>query len=361
MIFNLAGKFIRETFTFDNKVLEPVQSFCYLGVDIKCSGTMKHAMNVLNDKGCKALRPLLCAIARFNIPVKTSIRLFHTYISSILLYNTEHLSTLSDKELTKCDNDFFFSHTSKSKIDITHRKLLKFILGVSRSSPNLAIYGETGETPISMKSYRLTLNFWHRVTNLPNTSLAKKALLENIDLRSNWIITIEKLINIFNLADKIGNHEKFKKATKFAVEIGFQKWWKKSLNDPDVSRLLFYRKIKSEFGMESYLEIPGFEQRRHISKLRCSDHVLEIEKGRHQRGNIRTLRSERICTLCKNGQVEDEEHFLIKCGIYNSLRTKYKFEQFTEALVFFSEENLSTLGKYLIEAFITREKIIKNE
>ena len=111
MVFNLAGKFIRDTFTLDNKILEPVQSFCYLGVDIKCSGTVKHAMNVLNDKGSKALRHLLCAIARFNIPVKTSIRLFHTYISPILLYNTENLSTLTDNELTKFDKDFiFFRH-----------------------------------------------------------------------------------------------------------------------------------------------------------------------------------------------------------------------------------------------------------
>ena len=217
MVFNQPGTFLRDTFTLNGETLEPVQSFCYLGFDIKCSGTVKHVMNTLNDKGNKALRPLLCAIARFNIPVKTSIRLFHTYVSPILLYNTENWSTLSDKGLQKFDKDFLFSETSTSKIDITHRKLLKYILGVSRSCPNLAIYGETGEIPISMKSYRLTLNFWHRVTNLPNTSLAKKALLENIGLRTNWIRTIEKLINTFNLADKIGNHNKFKNVTKHAI------------------------------------------------------------------------------------------------------------------------------------------------
>ena len=94
---------------------------------------------------------------------------------------------ISDNELAKFDNDFIFSNTSTSIINITHRKFLNFTMGVSRSCPNLAIYGETGETPISMRSYRLTLNFWHRVTNLPITSLAKKALLENIALRTNWI------------------------------------------------------------------------------------------------------------------------------------------------------------------------------
>ena len=222
MIFNHTGKFIRDTFTLSDKVLEPVQNFCYLGVDIKCSGTVKHAMNVLNDKGCKALRPLLRVISKFNIPVKTSLKLFHTYISPIILYNTENLSTLTEKELTKFDENSIFSNTLASKIDITHRKLLKFVLGVSRSCPNLAIYGETGEIPLSMKSYRLTLNFWHRITNLPDSSLAKMALLENISLRTNWIKTIEKLIDTLNLADKIDNHSKFTKATKYALENGYQ-------------------------------------------------------------------------------------------------------------------------------------------
>ena len=41
-------------------------------LDIKYSGTMKHAINILNDEGNKTLRPLLCAIARFNILVKIS-------------------------------------------------------------------------------------------------------------------------------------------------------------------------------------------------------------------------------------------------------------------------------------------------
>ena len=175
--------------------------------------------------------------------------------------------------------NLIFSKISTSKIDTTYRKFLKFILGVSKSCPNHAIYGETGEIPISMKSYRLTLNFWHRVSNLPNTSLAKMALLENINLRTNWIKTIEKLINTLNLADKIENHKIFKKATKTALENGFQKWWETLHNGSGNSRLIFYMKIKSEFRMENYLKIPGVQLRRHISKLRCSDHVLEIEKG----------------------------------------------------------------------------------
>ena len=140
--------------------------------------------------------------------------------------------------------------------------------------PNPGSLWRTGEIPISLKSYRLTLNYWHRVTNLPDTLLLKKALLENIELRTNWIITIEKLISALNVADKIEDFPKFKEAVKRAIKDGFLDYWTNSL--------AFYKKVKTEFGMESFLGKLNFEQRRAITKLRCSDHVLEIENGRHK-------------------------------------------------------------------------------
>ena len=351
MIFNPTGKFLQNRFNLNNENLEAVQSFCYLGFDVKCSGIVKHAMNILCDKANKALRPLLGAIAKFRIPVKTSIRLFHTYISPILLYNAENWATLSNQKLLNFNPDSILVDTSSSKIDIIHRKLLKFVLGVSKSCPNLAIYGETGEIPLSLKSYRLTLNFWHRVTSLPETTLVRKALLENIVLRTNWITTVEKLIGSLNLTDKIGNHENFKKATKTAIEKTYLKFWENELGNPNLSRLLFYKKIKDEFKFENYLEMYNFENRKATTKIRCSDHCLEIEKGRHK--NI--PRVERICKVCDKSEIETEEHFLQKCKKYDPLRNKYNINPFVTVNELFHNINQQNLGKYLFEAMVLRE------
>ena len=132
-------------------------------------------------------------------------------------------------------------------------------------------------------------------------------------------------------------------------------FWTNSLKDPSLARLLVYKKLKTEFKMENYIDTVGFEHKRAIAKLRSSDHALEIEKGRHKE----TLRPERTCKLCNNGQVEDEEHFLLSCNIYNALRTKYNVGHFTVAHEFFNDANYITLGKYLIEAFTTRDEIIR--
>ena len=51
-------------------------------------------------------------------------------------------------------------------------------------------------------------------------------------------------------------------------------------------------------------------------KLRTSAHKLAIEGGRY----LNIPKHERICTACNSGEGEDEEHFLLNCSLYKSLR-----------------------------------------
>ena len=352
MIFNQTGKFHKTYFTLDGKQLEPVQTFCYLGFDLKSSGTVKHAMNILNDKAKKALQPLLCTFARFNLPVKTSLKLFNTFISPIILYNVENWAILSDRKLLKFTDTTVFNETGDTKTDIIHRKVLKFILGVSKSCPNFATYGETGEIPLSLKGYKLMLNFWFRLSHLPDNNLAKKALIENVNLRTNWIKTIEKLLNCLKLTEFVDNRNQFELASKKSIHSLYKTYWKNKIDDPNLVRLQLYKSIKDELKMEEYLQMSDFEARRLITKIRCSDHKLEIEKGRH----LNIPREERICKICTAGEVENEQHFLITCQAYNHLKIKYKIYNFDIHNLLKTVEP-DILGNYLIESFREREKI----
>ena len=111
----------------------------------------------------------------------------------------------------------------------------------------------------------------------------------------------------------------------------------------------FYRQIKKEFGFEKYLNIANFTKRKAIIKLRCSDHQLAIEKGRH----MKIPREERLCKLCGNTNIETEEHFLIQCKFYECLKVKQGVTFILEDL--FNNENLVKLGEYLITAFDKRK------
>ena len=352
MIFNTSGKLIKKYFYIDGKPLEPVQSFCYLGFDVKASGTVKHAMNILYEKANKAMRPLFHTIARFNLPVKTSLRIFHAYIEPIALYNAENWIQFTDKEIEKFSSNSLLQTLSTGKPDILHRKFLKYVLGTSASCPNMTVYGDTNEQPLSMKAFRLMINFWHRVTNLPDSTLVKKALLENIHLRTNWIKTVEKLLGDLSLTGNIDETtHKFKEKTRKAMEKRFSEYWNRVVNE-DTARLLFYKSIKSEQGFEPYLNIPNFEDRKSIARLRCSNHPLHIEQGRHRN----TPRENRLCKLCPSKRVETEEHFLTECTFFNRYRPNYDLKNPDDAKNMMNNTDPTVLGKYLTEAFSERKK-----
>ena len=86
------------------------------------------------------------------------------------------------------------------------------------------------------------------------------------------------------------------------------------------NKLRFYKFFKTSFGKEPYLNyIKDFKLRKNLTKIRCSDHILEIEVGRHK--NLKV--EERICKLCSGGEVESELHFLEQCPAYTNLRKHY--------------------------------------
>ena len=296
------------------------------------------------------MRPLLCAISRFNIPVKTSISLFHTYVAPIILYSVENCLSLSDRNLQSFTEDTILKDTNNSPINNIHKKILKYVLGVNKSSPNISVMGETGEIPLSIKAYRLMINYWHRIRELPEETLVKKALLENTTLRTNWIRTIEKVMNMFEITFT-EHSKKFKATTKNSCEIKYVKHWDHNLKNSPIPRLDFYRNVKVSFGYEQYLDITNIEWRKCIAKLRCSSHVLQVEKGRH----INQPREQRLCRLCNLDEIETEEHFLLRCTLYNHLRTKYNMNVNLDSNGLITNTQPYDLGQYISEAFNTRK------
>jgi hypothetical protein len=75
------------------------------------------------------------------------------------------------------------------------------------------------------------------------------------------------------------------------------------------NQLFLYNKIKTNYIIEPFIENSNFENRKLIVKMRISDHVLEIERGRYNRIN----REQRMCRQCHLNVIEDEEHFFFHC------------------------------------------------
>ena len=174
MIFNQSGRIEKKVFNINGSPIDTVNRFCYLGLDFCPSGTMTHGIDTLNNKSKKAMRPLKTALAKFDIPTKFAKNMFHTYISPILLYNVETWGKLTKKQLQRYTHSYPLEATDENQTDIIHRSYFKYLLGLSKTAPNATVYGETSEIPQSLKGHRLVLNYWKRVSQLPDRYLAKK-------------------------------------------------------------------------------------------------------------------------------------------------------------------------------------------
>ena len=109
--------------------------------------------------------------------------------------------------------------------------------------------------------------------------------------------------------------------------------------------------MKNSLEFEDYLNLEDFDKRKTIAKLRCSNHSLEIEKGRHRK----IERPERLCKQCNGGNIETEKHFLLECSKYDILRQKYDLTELNTVQQLMHDTPKDILGEYLIEAFSVRE------
>ena len=79
-----------------------------------------------------------------------------------------------------------------------------------------------------------------------------------------------------------------------------------------------YRIFKTQYKYESYLDnVTIVKHRINFTRLRISDHNLEIEKGRFRKPYVKP--QNRICPLCKK-EMEDEIYFLLRCPRYENIR-----------------------------------------
>ena len=125
-----------------------------------------------------------------------------------------------------------------------------------------------------------------------------------------------------------------------------------------------YRFIMPALQVANYInyDIP-LKFRISLSKLKCSEHNLNVETGRHSGIPY----EQRLCILCNKHEIEDELHFIMSCPVYNQIRSVFLPNIDTENatvgtfhnLYNGSEQQVLSLARYIYNAFIIRENRLK--
>ena len=192
MVFNQKKAVnVKPIFTYDGVELEIVSEFKYLGVlfsihnahgNNRYSASIEHRLK--QAKRLVATWMRRCEIWNFKPDVV--INQFNTCIMPALDYGVG----LWGVGLYKSD--------SWKKVEVFWRYIARCILGVSQRAPNGGVYGDLGWYPFEVRAAWQATSMWSRITELPNTSLTRKAMYVQRDLCSKgkqcWLKSLKSTL-----------------------------------------------------------------------------------------------------------------------------------------------------------------------
>ena len=302
-------------FTFNNKILDIVQEYKYLGVVFNSVKTLKGDIfkNMKTHIADKARKACFAVLKKYSsvkrLPPMSACQLFDSHVSSVLNYAAD-----------------IWGHCKEIPvIESVHYKFLKHNLGVKETTSNVATLVDFGRYPMYIIHTIKIVKYWNRLIDIEDHKLVKKAYNTLLNLHNSgfqcWPSKVESILNSNNL-DSCWNSqssldEQAMETLKLKIKNDFKHKWDKEMQTSPILRT--YINFKCSFQTEAYLyEIKDYRLRRPVAQFRLSSHRLKVETGRHVYPKIDL--ENRICELCNLNKVEDELHFLFYCPLYQDDR-----------------------------------------
>ncbi len=347
LVFNeVKSKSIQEFHVGDVKI-EVATQYTYLGVPFS---TEKQS-EVIKDYILNNCRRALYKIRSYclplgQVPPKLGLQLFDSLIMPLMDYASE---LWANKTITDGLETFQLGY-------------LKRILGVRPQTPTLAVYGELGRQPIVYRLEMNRLKYLHRLSNLPDHTIAKKMfdklshmhtlgfstwVTKSLNLYEHFEETYDISLDDFCTKSRSWVKSKLKKYERKRYSTSWTEDMKAITSD---KKLRTYVLFKSNLERERYLSLPVPKYRFAIARFRCSSHNLPIELGRHTKPKKTDL-NDRLCKTCN--VLGDELHHVVSCKANQELRN-----DLYDAIKKYKPDfvNLSDIEKF---KFIMKTKVTK--
>ena len=336
---------------FNGIEIESVTYYKYLGVLISTRLSWSPAQALLATQGHKAMFLINKLNYEYEFPYHASCNIFDKCIVPIITYGSQIWGT-----------------QVKSKVENVLLTFCKKQLGVSSTTPSVAVLGECGSYPIFITCYENVIKYWLKIVSLTDECLLKSCydMLLNYDLagRKNWASEVKLLLYSYGFGyiweeQHVDDHRAFIKIFRERMRDCYLQNW--NTMKIETSKLALYSLYKYKFETEPYLtlNIP-IRLRKYLAKFRTSSVNLEIEIGRRHN----TPREDRLCKLCGETnlfKIEDEFHVLLECPTYNSLRKIYignndiSIFSFCKLMETSDASSLIRLGNFICTLFDIRQ------
>lgn len=298
-------------FVFNDKQLEIVNEYKYLGIYMSRSGSFLKTKKYIAEQGSKAMYSLLSRVRKLDLPFDIIIDLYNKMVLPVLLYGCE-----------------LWGYGNLEVIERVQLKFFKSLYYLKRSTPNFMIYGEFGIFPLRIEIQSRMISFWTKLLNYHNNKLSSVMYmillsLNRQEIKNAWILEVKNILVQCGMSgfwdlQVVNNPKWLKEAVKLKLKDIFINSW---FNTMEASRSgANYCLFKENFESESYLRKLDFNQARSLLAFRTRNHKLPVEITRWNK-NINIIMSDK-CVLC-NQDKGDEFHVLLSCRTLMSSRKQY--------------------------------------
>jgi hypothetical protein len=300
-------------FLFRGRALNKVDSFKYLGIVFKSDGSMVLAIERVLTSARKAFFLYARRCSTFMLDAAWCVKLYETFIFSILSYGAELWGV-----------DHVKLHWKK--LEEFQTMVGRFILRAPRTSPTAGILGELGWQTVRCRALCRAVRYWSHVCALPPSRLVTAAMRVNTARASaalpSWLLSLNASITESGLSQFESQAlvdqsvRKWAGVTCVGLKEYDEKIWRATL-DKENSKLRSFKLFKTGIRLEPYLSMHiSVERRSLLTRFRLGIAPLRIETGRWKKEQLDC----RVCTLCRVGDVEDEMHVVMSCSRYSDLR-----------------------------------------
>ena len=290
--------------------VETTPEYTYLGIKFNYNGSFEKAMSKQVNQAKRALYSLVSKFRKLNLPYDIQCHLIDSCIIPILLYGSEVWGSSNLKQIETC-----------------HNQTCKLMLHLHKRSANCMALGELGRFNMEHLIKQRMLNFWANLINGKQSKISyqiyrmARILYDQGTYKSKWLSCIHSNLNktglgyIWNL-DQF-NVNWFKHSLGMVCKDTSTQTWLASVHENNLCSN--YKQYKTTLTIEPYLTLLEKKHAINICKFRTGNHRLPITVGRH----LGIDRAARLCTLCTNKSIGDEDHYLFECRFFQNERMKF--------------------------------------
>lgn len=351
MVFRKGG-FLgeKEMWYFEDKMLEVVNKYCYLGFNFTTKLSYNIGTSHLVAKGKKAVYLVSRVVQNCKeMSPSTFFNIFDTKVLPILLYSSE-----------------IWGYQRLDQVERVHMLACKRFLGVPLKTPNKMVYSELGRYPLFINSSVRCIKYWFKVLQMEPHRLPKQAysmlLAMDVNGKRNWVTHIKELLLSLGFGyvwmdQGVLNTGGFLTAFRQRMIDTFIQEW--SVVVRNKSRYELYSRVTNNFGRAAYIKnIDVYCFRVALCQMRLG--VLPINNNMNRYGDNP---SASMCPFCPY-LIEDENHLICVCPVYEYLRVRFlyniKCDGLHEMLKGEDTSTARTISKYIFHAIKRRQHCLDN-